>query len=254
MSTRSTSWSARRGWPARSLVEVIRAAKEKGDKGLFNNAAQHWNHSFFWQCLAPPEGQRPTGQLAELIDEGFGGADALLAKLKEEAVGHFASGWAWLVLDGGKLKITSLHDADTPVVHEGMKPLLTLDVWEHAYYIDYRNERPKFAESVLGNIVNWEFVAQNLDGEGVAPRRPGAEPRRSGLQPVAGPEHPADDREAEEEEAQGRGEADADADVADAVEAPAEAADQIDDRVEQGDRPPRLAAACRSNRRRRRGR
>jgi Fe-Mn family superoxide dismutase len=151
-----------------SLVELIRAAKEDGDKGLFNNAAQHWNHSFFWQCLAPPQGQRPTGQLAELIDEGFGGVDALLGKLKEEAVGHFSNGWAWLVLDGAGLKVTSLHDADTPVVHEGMKPLLTLDVWEHAYYIDYRNERPKFAESVLGNIVDWEFVAKNLDGDGVS--------------------------------------------------------------------------------------
>ncbi|HVQ07578.1 MAG TPA: superoxide dismutase [Allosphingosinicella sp.] len=156
------------GLAGASLAELIRAAKEKGDKGLFNNAAQHWNHSFFWQCLAPPQGQRPTGQLAERIDEGFGGVDALLAKLKEEAVGHFSNGWAWLVLDGDALKVTSLHDADTPVVHDGMKPLLTLDVWEHAYYIDYRNERPKFAESVLGNIVNWEFVAKNLDGEGVS--------------------------------------------------------------------------------------
>jgi superoxide dismutase, Fe-Mn family len=151
-----------------SLVEIIRAAKEQDDQALFNNAAQHWNHSFFWQCLAPPLGQQPMGQLAELIDEAFGGADALLAKLKEEAVGHFASGWAWLVLDRGKLKVTSLHDADTPVAHEGMKPLLTLDVWEHAYYIDYRNERPKYAEAVLGNIVNWEFVAKNLDGDGIA--------------------------------------------------------------------------------------
>ena len=94
----------------------------------------------------------------------------MLAKLKEEAVGHFSNGWAWLVLDGDELKITSLHDADTPVVHEGMKPLLTLDVWEHAYYIDYRNDRPDFAEKVLGNIVNWEFVAQNLDGDGGSAR------------------------------------------------------------------------------------
>jgi len=156
-----------KGIEARSLVETIRAAKEKGDKGLFNNAAQIWNHSFFWQCLAPPEGQRPSGKLAAMIEEDFGTTEALLAKLEEEAVGHFASGWAWLVLDGGKLKITSLHDADTPAVHEGMKPLLTLDVWEHAYYIDYRNERPRFAESVLGNIVNWEFVGGNLDGEGL---------------------------------------------------------------------------------------
>jgi Fe-Mn family superoxide dismutase len=153
---------------AASLVELIRIAKDKGAKPLFNNAAQHWNHSFFWQCLAPPQGQRPTGRLAELIDEGFGGTEQLLAKLKDEAVAHFASGWAWLVLDNGKLKVTSLHDADTPVAYGEMQPLLALDVWEHAYYIDYRNERPKFAETVLANIVNWEFVAKNLDGEGVS--------------------------------------------------------------------------------------
>ena len=162
------------GWEGRALTEVIRAAKEKGDKGLFNNGAQFWNHNFFWQCLAPPEGQRPSGKLAAMIEEGFGTADDLLAKLKEEAVGHFGSGWAWLVLDRDALKITSLHDADTPVAYEGMKPLLTLDVWEHAYYLDYRNERPKFAESVLGNIVNWEFVGQNLDGDGVARADQGA--------------------------------------------------------------------------------
>jgi superoxide dismutase, Fe-Mn family len=162
------------GLEGRGLLELIRAAKEKGAKSLFNNAAQFWNHNFFWQCLAPPEGQRPTGKLAALIEDGFGTLDDLLAKLKEEAVGHFGSGWAWLLLDGGALKITSLHDADTPVVHEGMTPLLTLDVWEHAYYIDYRNERPRFAESVLGNIVNWEFVGRNLDGAGASRADQGA--------------------------------------------------------------------------------
>ena len=159
---------AEKGLEGRALSDVIRAAKERGDNGLFNNSAQIWNHSFYWQCLAPAEGQRPSGRLAELIDDGFGSTDNLLAKLKEEAVGHFSNGWAWLVLDGGKLSITSLHDADTPVVYEGMKPLLTLDVWEHAYYIDYRNARPEFAEKVLGNLVNWDFVAQNLDGNGEA--------------------------------------------------------------------------------------
>jgi Fe-Mn family superoxide dismutase len=160
-------WIDEKNLAGLSLSAVIRRARESGDKGLFNNAAQVWNHSFFWQCLAPPEGQKPEGRLAQLIDEGFGGTDALLAKLKDEAVGHFASGWAWLVLDGGALKVTSLHDADTPVVYDGMKPLLTLDVWEHAYYIDYRNARPAFAEKVLGNVINWDFVAQNLDGGGV---------------------------------------------------------------------------------------
>src|SRR5205085_4074844 len=151
-----------------SLTDIIRQAKADGDKAVFNNSAQHWNHSFFWQCLAPPEGQTPEGRLAQMIAGAFGGIDPMLAKLKEEAVRHFSNGWAWLVLDRDELKITSLHDADTPVVYEGMKPLLTIDVWEHAYYIDYRNERPRFAETVLGNVINWDFVAQNLDGEGVS--------------------------------------------------------------------------------------
>ena len=157
-----------KGLEGASLTEVIKAAKDKGDKGLFNNSAQIWNHSFFWQCLAPGEGQKPTGKLADMIISSFGGVDQMLAKLKEESVGHFASGWGWLVLDGDALKITSLHDADTPVVHDGMKPLLTLDVWEHAYYVDYRNARPDYLEAVIKNIVNWDFVAQNLDGDGVS--------------------------------------------------------------------------------------
>src|SRR3546814_14374620 len=95
-----------------------------------------------------------------------------LTRLKDEAVGHFASGWAWLVLRNGKLEVTSYHDADTPIAHEGVAPLLTLDVWEHAYYIDYRNARPKFAETVLANLINWDFVAQNLDGQGAARAAP----------------------------------------------------------------------------------
>jgi Fe-Mn family superoxide dismutase len=151
-----------------SLIDVVRQAKSSGDAKLFNNSAQIWNHSFFWQCLAPAGGQQPSGRLAQLISDGFGGTENLLQKLQEEAVNHFASGWAWLVLDRDQLKITSLHDADTPLVHDGMQPLFTLDVWEHAYYIDYRNERPKFATSVLSNIVNWDFVAQNLDGNGAS--------------------------------------------------------------------------------------
>lgn len=149
-----------------SLIEVVRKARDEGDSKLFNNAAQLWNHSFFWQCLAPSRGQKPDGKLAKLIEDGFGSADSLVQKLQEEAVNHFSNGWAWLVLDRGSLRVTSLHDSDTPIVHEGMVPLFTLDVWEHAYYIDYRNERPRFASSVLSNIVNWDFVAQNLDGQG----------------------------------------------------------------------------------------
>ena len=151
-----------------SLIEVVQQARSGGDGKLFNNAAQLWNHSFFWQCLAPANQQKPGGKLMRMINESFGTADDMLKALQEEAVNHFASGWAWLVLDRDTLKITSLHDADTPLVHEGMKPLFTLDVWEHAYYIDYRNERPRFAQTVLSNIVNWDFVEQNLDGNGAS--------------------------------------------------------------------------------------
>ncbi len=156
-----------KGLEGASLIEVIKAAKDKGDKGLFNNSAQIWNHSFFWQCLAPSGATAPSGKLKEMIDGDFGGHDALLEKLATEATSHFASGWGWLVLNNGKLEVTSLHDADTPVAN-GMTPLLTLDVWEHAYYIDYRNERPRFLKTVLENIINWDFVAQNLDGQGAS--------------------------------------------------------------------------------------
>ena len=151
-----------------SLIEVIKRSRQEGDNKLFNNAAQLWNHSFFWQCLAPAGDQKPGGKLMRMVNESFGSAEGMLKALQEEAVNHFASGWAWLILDRDMLKITSLHDADTPLVHDGMVPLFTLDVWEHAYYIDYRNERPRYAESVLGRIVNWDFVEQNLDGQGAS--------------------------------------------------------------------------------------
>ena len=148
-----------------SLVEVIRAASEGGDRSLFNNAAQIWNHSFFWQCLAPEGSTRPSGRLREMIGAEFGGEEQLIEQLAKESINHFASGWGWLILNNGKLEVTSLHDADTPVAH-GMTPLLTIDVWEHAYYIDYRNDRAGFVKTVLGKIINWDFVARNLDGEG----------------------------------------------------------------------------------------
>lgn len=160
-------WVDEKGLAGLTLNQTIAKAKGDGDKGLFNNAAQIWNHSFYWQCLSP-ENQAPTGKLKEMIDADFGSTEALLEALKTESVNHFASGWGWLVLDGDKLKVTSLHDADTPVVYDGMKPLLTLDVWEHAYYIDYRNARPVYLDTLLNKAINWEFVAQNLDGKGAA--------------------------------------------------------------------------------------
>jgi len=149
-----------------SLIAVIAAAKAQNKKGLFNNAAQIWNHSFYWKCLSP-ERQAPSGKLKAMIDAGFGSHAGMLAQFKEEATGHFASGWAWLILDGETLIITSLHDAVTPLVHD-MKPLLTIDVWEHAYYVDYRNARPNYVDALLNNAVNWEFVAENLDGDGAS--------------------------------------------------------------------------------------
>lgn len=164
---KTNALAAEKGLEGRKLSEVIRTAKANGDKGLFNNSGQLWNHSFFWQCLTP-EKQTPSGRLAEMISDTFGSTDALVKKLIDESANHFASGWGWLVLDGDTLKIGSLHDGDTPVVHEGMVPLLTIDVWEHAYYIDYRNARPKYLEAVTANLINWDFVAQNLDGQGVS--------------------------------------------------------------------------------------
>lgn len=146
----------------KSLVDLIKSSKG----GLFNQVGQIWNHTFYWHCLSP-EKKQPSGQLLDLINEGFGSVDALLDKLKAEAVGHFASGWAALILKDGKLEVTSYHDADTPVAH-GHAPLLILDVWEHAYYIDYRNLRPNYAERLLKEAIDWDFVALNLDGEGAS--------------------------------------------------------------------------------------
>ncbi|MCF8710412.1 superoxide dismutase [Rhizorhapis sp. SPR117] len=155
------------GLEGASLSQAIKVAKEKEKAGLFNQLGQIWNHSFYWLGLSP-EKQKPTGKLEDMIKRDFGSVEDMLAKFKAEAVGHFASGWAWLILNNDKLEITSLHDADTPVAHDRMKPLLTLDVWEHAYYIDYRNARPDYVDALLKNAINWDFVAQNLDGEGVS--------------------------------------------------------------------------------------
>ena len=141
----------------KSLEEIILAS----DGGVFNNAAQVWNHTFYWNCLTPGGGGAPTGALAAAVDRDFGSFDALRTQLVDAGTTQFGSGWAWLVLEGGTLKVTKTGNADLPLKH-GQTALLTLDVWEHAYYIDYRNLRPKYLETVLDNLVNWEFVAQNL--------------------------------------------------------------------------------------------
>ena len=133
----------------------------KAEGGVFNNAAQAWNHSFFWQCLSASGGGVPGGDLAALIDRDFGSFDQFKEQFSTAAAKLFGSGWAWLAKDGaGKLSIMPLSNADTPLKH-GAEPLMTLDVWEHAYYVDYRNARPKFVEG-FWDVVNWDFVAGNL--------------------------------------------------------------------------------------------
>jgi superoxide dismutase, Fe-Mn family len=145
----------------KSLEEIIMAA----DGGVFNNAAQVWNHTFYWQGLKPGGGGAPTGAMAAAIDRDFGSFDACRAQLIEAGTTQFGSGWAWLVLEGGTLKVTKTGNADLPM-KQGQTALLTLDVWEHAYYIDYRNLRPKYLETVLDNLVDWDFAARNLANAG----------------------------------------------------------------------------------------
>lgn len=141
----------------KSLEDIILAA----DAGpLFNNAAQVWNHTFFWSCMSPDGGGAPTGEVGDAINSAFGSYDAFAEEFAEAAKTQFGSGWAWLVDDGG-LKIMKTANADLPLKH-GVKALLTLDVWEHAYYIDYRNARPDHIKNFLDNLANWDFVAQNM--------------------------------------------------------------------------------------------
>jgi len=146
----------------KSLEEVIKATyKDSSKQGVFNNAAQVWNHTFFWNSLKPGGGGAPTGELAERINKDFGSFDKFKEEFSNAAATQFGSGWAWLVDDNGTLKVTKTPNAVNPIA-EGQKPLLTLDVWEHAYYIDFRNARPAFIANFLDKLVNWDFVAANL--------------------------------------------------------------------------------------------
>ena len=144
------------------LEAVIKASVGTADKtAIFNNAAQIWNHTFYWNSLRPKGGGKPTGALAEQIEKSFGGFDPFKTEFAKAATSQFGSGWAWLVKDGDKLAVTKTSNADTPIIH-GLKPLLTIDVWEHAYYLDYQNRRADYVTAVLDNLINWEFAAQNL--------------------------------------------------------------------------------------------
>jgi Fe-Mn family superoxide dismutase len=144
-----------------SLEDIVKATHGKADKkGLFNNAAQAWNHSFYWRSLTP-KGGAPSGKLLDKINTDFGELAKLKDELSKAAVTQFGSGWAWLVLDGGKLKVVQTANADTPLA-TGQTPLLTIDVWEHAYYLDHQNKRPDYVTAVIDNLINWEFAAENL--------------------------------------------------------------------------------------------
>ena len=147
---------------AKSLDDTILAVAGDASKaGIFNNAAQVWNHTFYWQGMKPNGGGQPTGALAARIDADFGSFDAFKEQFKAAGATQFGSGWAWLVLDNGVLKITKTPNADLPLAH-GQKALLTMDVWEHAYYLDYQNRRPDYMTTFLDKLVNWDFVAANL--------------------------------------------------------------------------------------------
>ena len=147
---------------AKSLEDTITAvAGDAGKAGIFNNAAQVWNHSFYWQCMKPGGGGQPSGALADKINADFGSYEAFVEQFKTAGATQFGSGWAWLVLDGGTLKVTKTANADLPLAH-GQKALLTMDVWEHAYYLDYQNRRPDYMTTYLEKLVNWDFVAANL--------------------------------------------------------------------------------------------
>jgi len=144
------------------IEDVIKIAFQDSSKsGIFNNGAQAWNHTFYWNCLTPNGGGTPSGDLAEKLNAAFGGFDKFKEEFKNAAATQFGSGWAWLVSDGGTLKVTKTSNAENPIAH-GQTPLLTLDVWEHAYYLDYQNKRPDFIQAFLEQMVNWDFVAKNL--------------------------------------------------------------------------------------------
>ena len=157
--TKTNEAAEKLGMADASLEEII-AAIEGKDKPAYNNAAQAWNHGFYWHSLAP-NGGKPRGELADAIDRDFGSLNALTDELQMRGERHFASGWVWLAASGDKLSVEETHDGDTLAIGD-KRPLLTIDLWEHAYYLDHKNARPKYLEAVLGRLLNWEFAASNL--------------------------------------------------------------------------------------------
>jgi superoxide dismutase, Fe-Mn family len=145
-----------------SLEKIINETAGKADRApLFNNAAQIWNHTFYWNSLKGNGGGKPAGKLATMIDAAFGSYDNFRKELSATTVSQFGSGWGWLVVDGGALKVVKTANAEVPFTR-GQKPLLTIDVWEHAYYLDHQNKRAAYVEAVIDRLLNWDFAAQNL--------------------------------------------------------------------------------------------
>ena len=154
-------------YESQSLETIIASAYEADDTGVFNNAAQTWNHTFLWNSMSPNGGGEPTGVLADEINARFGGIEEFRAEFKKSALGQFGSGWTWLVRTDDGLDIVNTGNADTPLIH-GMTPLLTLDVWEHAYYLDFQNRRDAYIDAFLSDLINWDFASSNLEREQIA--------------------------------------------------------------------------------------
>src|SRR6478609_1101412 len=156
------------GLDGRALEDVVREAKRKGDTKLFNNAAQAWNHAFFWECMSPDKA-KPSAGLTSAIEQAFGSLAKFKDAFVEEGANHFGSGWVWLVTGSEGLKVISTHDADDTLVRDGLFPLLVCDVWEHAYYLDHKNDRKGFLKRWIDEIANWSFAERQLaasDGKG----------------------------------------------------------------------------------------
>ena len=150
-----------------SLELIVTQSSEAGDTAVFNNAAQVWNHTFLWHSMAPGGGGDPSGPLAKAINDRFGDSSGFREAFKKSARGQFGSGWTWLVRTAGGIDITSTGNAETPLT-DGVTPLLTLDVWEHAYYLDYQNKRADYVDAFLANLINWEFAEHNFEANRVA--------------------------------------------------------------------------------------
>jgi superoxide dismutase, Fe-Mn family len=150
-------------WANHPLEDVIRMSAGKADMaGVFNNSAQIWNHTFYWNCLKPNGGGAPTGKLASMIDAAFGSYDNFKKEFANACMTQFGSGWAWLVAEGDKVKLVKTGNAETPLTNPAIKPLLTIDVWEHAYYVDYQNRRADYVAAVIDKLLNWDFANANL--------------------------------------------------------------------------------------------